>query len=140
MRLASMGLRMGCAVALTATGTAGAGAATAEGPVLHDVTYTVSADNPFNADIYYRDTEPPNFADYSHNPYEFSPKIEADVGPGQPWVLTVRLANPEFWAMVAATSGQSPNPPNFHCTLAVDGAVVASNSGPKGALCSLRHW
>ncbi len=107
---------------------------------MHSVTYTVYTDSPFHADIYYRDAEPPNFADYSHNPYLFSPKVEADLGPGQPWVLNVSLANPEFWAMVTATSGRSPNPPTFHCTLAVDGTVVTSNSGAKGALCSLRHW
>jgi hypothetical protein len=140
MRRAAIGLRMGWALALTATAVAVTGPAAAEGPVLHDVTYTVYADNPFPADIYYRDTDPPNFADYSHNPYMFSPKIEADIGPGQPWILTVRLANPEYWAMVTATSGLSPTPPTFHCTLAVDGAVVVSNSGAKGALCSLRNW
>lgn len=114
--------------------------AAAENPVLHDVTYTVSADAPFRADIYYRDTDPPNFGDYSHDPYVFSPKVEANVGPGAPWVLTVRLADPQNWAMVTATSGLSPNPPGFHCTLAVDGQVVATNAGPKGALCSLRLW
>jgi len=140
MRLAAIGLRIGSALAVAATAVIAAGPAAADPPVLHDVTYTVYTDSPFPADIYYRDAEPPNFADYSHNPYQFSPKIEADIGPDKPWVLTVRLANPEYWAMVTATSGQSPTPPNFHCTLAVDGAVVASNSGAKGALCSLRHW
>jgi hypothetical protein len=109
--------------------------------VLHQVTYSVFSELPFRAaDIYYRDTEPANWADYSHDPYMFSPKIEADVGPSKKWVLNVQLANPEEWAMVAATSGLSPTPPNFHCVLAVDGVVVAENSGPKGALCSLRHW
>jgi len=123
---------------------AGAGAvavpAVADDPVLHDVTYTVYTDTPFSAEIYYRDFEPANFADYSHNPYLFSPNVEADLGPDTPWVLNVRLANPQYWAMVLASSGRSPNPPNFHCTLAVDGAVVNTNAGPKGALCSLRQW
>jgi hypothetical protein len=123
---------------------AGAGAvavpAVADDPVLHDVTYTVYTDTPFSAEIYYRDFEPANFADYSHNPYLFSPNVEADLGPDKPWVLNVRLANPQYWAMVLASSGRSPNPPNFHCTLAVDGAVVNTNSGAKGALCSLRQW
>ncbi len=127
-------------VALVAAAVCGSAPAAAEGPVLHDVTYTVYTDNPFPADIYYRDTEPPTYADYSHNPYLFSPKAEADLGPDRPWVLNVKLANPRYWAMVLATSGQSPNPPNFHCTLAVDGAVVVTNSGAKGALCSLRNW
>lgn len=109
-------------------------------PVLHQVTYTIFTEKPFFAEIYYRDTDPPDFAEYSHDPYVFSPNVEAQVGPGNPWVLTVQLADPDQWAMVTATSGQSPNPPNFHCVLAVDGAVVATNAGPKGALCSLRHW
>ncbi|MCX6484548.1 MAG: hypothetical protein NT146_15045 [Mycobacterium sp.] len=114
--------------------------AVADDPVLHDVTYTVYTDTPFYSEIYYRDFEPANFADYSHDPYLFSPNVEADLGPDRPWVLNVRLANPQYWAMVLASSGRSPNPPTFHCTLAVDGAVVSTNSGAKGALCSLRQW
>lgn len=140
MRLAGIGLRTASCLAVAAGAVMAAGPVAADPAVLHDVTYTVYTDSPFAADIYYRDTDPPNFADYSHNPYMFSPKIEADIGPDRPWVLTVRLADPQYWAMVTATSGLSPTPPNFHCTLAVDGAVVVSNSGPKGALCSLRHW
>lgn len=140
MQLASVGLRLGLAVVLAPAGVALAGSAAAEDPVLHEVTYTVYTDNPFFADIYYRDTDPPNFADYSHDPYQFSPKIEADLGPDRPWSMTVRLTNPQYWAMVTATSGLSPNPPNFHCTLSVDGTVLATNSGPRGALCSLRNW
>lgn len=137
-------MRLPLALALTVAGVAG-GIAGAHGAVadptpMHEVTYTVSADAPFHADIYYRDTEPVSFADYSHNPYVFSPKVEADISPGAPWVLTVRLADPRHWAMVTATSGRSPNPPAFHCTLAVDGTVVVSDSGTRGALCSLRHW
>jgi len=142
-------MRLTLASALTACGVAGAVAGTGSAAAdqtqpdqapMHDVTYTVSTDEPFHADIYYRDTEPASFADYSHDPYMFSPRVEADLGPGAPWVLTVRLANPQQWAMVTATSGRSANPPTFHCTLAVDGAVVVSNSGAKGALCSLRRW
>lgn len=113
----------------------------AEGPALHQVTYSVFTEKPFKAaEIYYRDTDPSNFADYSHDPYVFSPNVEADLGPTKPWTLTVQLADPDQWAMVTATSGSSPNPPDFHCVLAVDGNVVAENSGAKGALCSLRHW
>ena len=131
-----MGMSVGTALAVSLAPVP----ATAEGPAMHAVTYTVYTDVPFRADIYYRDSEPANFADYSHNPYLFSPRIEADLGPDRPWVLDVQLADPQYWAMVVATSGLSPDPPNFHCTLAVDGTVVVTNSGPKGALCSLRHW
>jgi hypothetical protein len=112
----------------------------ADEPVLHHVKYTVSAQNPTSADIYYRDTDPPNWADYSHNPYVFSPKVEADIGPDKAWVLEAWLADPGRWAMVTATSGMSADRPMFHCELTVDGDVVDSNEGAKGALCSLRHW
>jgi hypothetical protein len=107
---------------------------------LHHVKYTVFAEQPYRADIYYREVDPPNWADYSHNPYLYSPKLEVDVGPDNMWVRDVMLANPDQWAMVTATSGQAPTTPNFHCVLAVDGVVVATDSGPKGALCSLRSW
>lgn len=124
-------------VAAGPTSTAPAGA---DEPVRHQVTYTLYTERPFVAEIYYRDADPPDFAEYSHDPYQFSPNVEVDLGPDRPWVLTVSLADPQQWAMVLGTSGQSPNPPTFHCSLAVDGAVAVTNSGVRGALCSLRHW
>ncbi|WP_081845345.1 hypothetical protein [Mycolicibacterium aromaticivorans] len=134
-------VRVGSAIALAAACVAGSSAPAGADEPLHQVTYSVFSELPFRAaDIYYRDTEPANWSDYSHDPYVFSPKVEADIGPTKKWVLNVTLANPDEWAMVAATSGLSPTPPNVHCVLAVDGVVVAENSGPKGALCSLRHW
>ena len=128
------------AMAVAVAFTTPAGLAAAEAPTLHTVTYTVYTDAPFTADIYYRETQPPNFAEYSHDPYVFSPRAVAEIGPDRPWVLEVQLTDPDEWAMVAGTSGLSLNPPNFHCMLAVDGKVVVTDSGPKGALCSLRHW
>ncbi|ODQ95964.1 hypothetical protein [Mycolicibacterium holsaticum] len=135
---------------LSAVVMAGAGvvaaSATAHGqpppppPAVHNVKYTVFAEQPFDVAIYYRDSDPPNWADYSHNPYVYSPKAKARVGPDQQWVLDVVLANPDEWAMVTATSGQSTQTPNIHCVLAVDGVVVATDAGPKGALCSIRNW
>lgn len=114
--------------------------AAAEQPVLHHVQYTVTSETPTHAQIYYRQTDPPSWADYSHNPYLFSPRADADIGPGKSWVFEVMLADPEQWAMVTATSGLAPVTPMFHCELAVDGVVVSTNQGPKGALCALRHW
>lgn len=117
--------------------------AAAEEPVLHHVKYTVGASEPSRATIYYRDTQPPNWADYSHNPYVFSPKAEAELGPGKPWVLEAMLADPQQWAMVVA-SVQEHQPaladPGFVCELRVDDVVVATDAGTKGALCSLRTW
>jgi len=116
--------------------------ATAQGeppPPLHNVKYTVFAEGPAFLNIYYRDVDPPNWADYSHNPYVFTPKVEADVGPDRQWNLDVQLANPDDWAMVVA-GGEPGLSPNVHCILAVDGVVVATDQRPKGALCSIRNW
>jgi len=130
--------------ALTVLGTATAGTvpAVAEEPPLHHVRYTVTADGPIWAIIYYRDSEPAVFSDYSHNPFQFSPRADADIGPEKPWVRDAMLADPNMWAMVVVQSGESlgfPNPA-FHCRLEVDGVVVKTDSGPKGALCSIPNW
>ena len=84
---------------------------------------------------------PAELGGLSHDPYQFSPKVDADVGPNQQWNLDVGLANPDEWAkVVASTGGESTKSPNIHCALAVDGVVVKTHQGPKGALCSLRNW
>jgi hypothetical protein len=118
------------------------GAAPTPAPVMHHVRYTVTADEPFYSRIYYRQVDPPTWSDYSHDPYQFSPRADADIGPGQPWVFDTSLVDPALWAMVVVQSGEGPNfpTPAFHCTLEVDGSVVSTNSGPHGALCSLRKW
>lgn len=126
-----------------------AGAATtplsarADDPTLHRVRYTVGASQPIRAEIYYRDAEPPNFGDYSHNPYQYSPNADAELGPGKPWVFDTMLADPQSWAMVVVTkNGHDPEleSPGFVCELRVDDVVVSTGSGTKGALCSLRTW
>lgn len=112
----------------------------ADDPAPHRVKYTITAANPIHADIYYLDNEPPHFAAWSHNPYEWVPNVKADIGPGKPWVFELMLNNPDQWALVSASSGLSQAAPKFHCDLTVDGVVVISKDGPKGVLCSLRHW
>jgi hypothetical protein len=111
-------------------------------PQVFTVRYTVTADKLVNARIYYRDTDPPTFSDYSHDPYVFSPDTEATVGPGKPWVLETTLTDPIQWGMVAVQAqGSLPlAAAGFNCTMAINGVVVKTNSGPKGALCSLRNW
>ncbi len=111
-------------------------------PPLRQVKYTVWTEQPYNgAEVYFRDTDPPNWQEYSHNPYLYSPNIEANLGPDSKWVLDVGLANPDSWAMVTASiAADSQAAPNFHCVLAVDGVVVKTHQGPKGALCSIRTW
>src|SRR2546430_10492224 len=82
---------------------------------LHHVKYTVSAHNPTSADIYYRDADPPTWADYSHDPYVFSPKVEADIGPDTAWVLEAWLADPGQWGRVQAPSGMAFDRPELPC-------------------------
>jgi hypothetical protein len=116
------------------------GRAHADEPVMHHVKYTVTAQNPIYADIYYIDQEPAIFSDYSHDPYRFTPNVKTDIAPGKPWSFELNLAKPEYWAMVVVSTGTEPGTPQFHCDLSVDGAVVVSKDGPKGALCSIRNW
>jgi hypothetical protein len=134
-------------VALTASmalagGALGAATPASAQPVLHTVRYVVTADAPFYADIYYREVDPPTFSDYSHNPFVFTPKAEADIAPDRPWVFETRLADPARWAMVVVTSGESPElpAPRLNCELSVDGTVVKTAGGTRGALCSIRDW
>ena len=115
-----------------------------EGLPLHHIKYTLTAKKPIYAQVYYLDHEPALWADYGHNPYEFTPNIAADLGPGRPaWTYELDLAKPEEWAMVIANTGGEPGTPEFHCEIAVDGNTVVSRDGApdaKGVLCSIRTW
>ena len=113
----------------------------ADDPIMHPVTYVITSASPIWADIYYLGQQPAKYSDYSHNTYQFTPNVQADIAPGHPWVSpVVMLSDPNDYAMVAVSTGTEPGTPQFHCALIVDGKVVASNDGPKGALCSLRLW
>ena len=63
-----------------------------------------------------------------------------------PPVTITMLADPNQWARVVAqannnaTSVLHPTQPGFRCTLEVDGTVVKTNQGGRGALCSIRLW
>ena len=133
-------------VALAALSAAGYGTVVAppvraDDPVMHQVRYVITAASPIWADIYYLDQQPPKFSDYGHNPYQYTPNVQADIGPGHPWTSpVVMLTDPANYAMVTVSTGTEPGTPMFHCALVVDGVVVKSNDGPKGTLCSLRIW
>ena len=115
--------------------------ARADDPVMHEVKYVVTAANPIYADIYYLDQDPGKFSNYSHDTYQYTPNVQADIAPGHPWVSPpVMLTDPATYAMVVVSTGTEPGTPMFHCALVVDGKVVKSNDGPKGTLCSLRNW
>jgi hypothetical protein len=130
----------GSAILSAATFLAAGPARADEGLPLHHVKYTLTAENPIWAQIYYLDHEPAVWADWSHNPFEFMPNIEQDLGPGITWTYELDLQKPQEWAMVIANTGPEPSTPNFHCAIAVDGTTVVSNVGGKGVLCSIRKW
>ena len=135
---------LGVALAALSAAGYGTGAAPpvrADDPVMHQVRYVITAANPIWADIYYLDQQPAKYSDYSHDTYQYTPNVQADIGPGHPWTSpVVMLTDPANYAMVTVSTGTEPGTPMFHCALVVDGVVVKSNDGPKGTLCSLRNW
>lgn len=141
-RVSKRVLAIGAMVAMAVSTMAMQPASADDGPVQHRVTYTVTADSATAAGIYYRDVQPPTWAEYSHDPYQFSPRDDVRLEPGKPWLHEAMLADPTQWAMVTVTTAGQPARPGqvLHCTLAVDGTVIARADGPSGALCSLRNW
>ncbi|KMO71802.1 hypothetical protein [Mycolicibacterium chlorophenolicum] len=133
----------GCVLVLGALCTSGTATAGADdGPPLHQVTYTVSTDHPLGVGIYYRDVDPPTWADYSHDPYRYSPRDDIHLEPGAPWVHQAMLADPGRWAMVTVTAAGPPTEvaTTLRCQMSVDGVEVDHAEGPRGALCSMRNW
>jgi hypothetical protein len=137
---AALGVAL-AALSAAAYGTVAAAPVRADDPVMHQVRYVITAASPIWADIYYLDQQPAKFSDYSHDTYQYTPNVQADIGPGHPWTSpVVMLTDPANYAMVTVSTGTEPGTPMFHCALVVDGVVVKSNDGPKGTLCSLRIW
>ena len=137
---ATLGVAL-AALSAVGYGTVAAAPVRADVPVMHQVRYVITAANPIWADIYYLDQQPAKFSDYSHDTYQYTPNVQADIGPGHPWTSpVVMLTDPATYAMVTVSTGTEPGTPMFHCALVVDGVVVKSNDGPKGTLCSLRNW
>jgi hypothetical protein len=137
---AALGVAL-AALSAAGYGTVAAAPVRADDPVMHQVRYVITAANPIWADIYYLDQQPAKYSDYSHDTYQYTPNVQADIGPGHPWTSpVVMLTDPANYAMVTVSTGTEPGTPMFHCALVVDGVVVKSNDGPKGTLCSLRNW
>jgi hypothetical protein len=137
---AALGVAL-AALSAAGYGTVAAAPVRADDPVMHQVRYVITAASPIWADIYYLDQQPAKFSDYSHDTYQYTPNVQADIGPGHPWTSpVVMLTDPNNYAMVTVSTGTEPGTPMFHCALVVDGVVVKSNDGPKGVICSLRTW
>lgn len=136
--VAALGMAAGAAVGMVA----GSAAAYADPPAetgSHTVTYTVVAQSELNAQIYYLAAEPPSRADYDVDASKYLTNVKTPLRPGVPWVFETKLDDPTQWALVSA-SGALRVPPNFHCEIAVDGAVVVQSDGGSGTQCALRPW
>src|ERR1700742_504128 len=101
---------LGVALAtLSAAGGIAAPPVHADDPVMHQVRYVITAQNPIWADIYYLDQQPARFSDYSHDTYQYTPNVQADIGPGHPWTSPeVLLSDPDHYAMVVVSTGTEP--------------------------------
>src|ERR1700734_2580334 len=84
-RLLSIGSAMTMAGLLGGAGLAVGTLPAHADPGMPHVKYAVRAENPIYTDIYYLDPQPEKFADYSHNPYSFTPHVDVDLAPGKPW-------------------------------------------------------
>ena len=91
-------------LAMVVTATTFAAPSRADDPVMHPVTYVITSASPIYADIYYLDQQPQVFSDYSHNPYQYTPNVQADIAPGHPWVSpTVMLSDPNALETLSLT-------------------------------------
>ena len=103
----------------------------------HQVTYTITTTSDLTANIYYVKADPPSQG--AANDPKYMPMDRTSVGPGTPWTFQTALSDPTKWAFISASGGLRVNP-EFHCEIAVDGKVVASQQGGSGVQCALRPW
>jgi hypothetical protein len=131
--------RVAAALIMVAAGVAvGPGTASAD-PEGRQVTYTVTTTSDLTANIQYIETDPPSKAAYEADSSRYLKQVRTPITGGQPLAYTTTLANPDQWALVAASGGLRINP-EFHCEIAVDGQVVVSQQGGSGVTCSTRPW
>jgi hypothetical protein len=105
----------------------------------HQVTYTVTTTSDLTANVQYIDTEPPSQPAYDAESSKYLKTVRTPITGGEPLVYSTTLADPDQWALVAASGGLRVNP-EFHCEIAVDGQVVVSQQGGSGVTCSTRAW
>jgi hypothetical protein len=132
-------VRVGAALIVASAGVAVAHGTSSAGPETHEVTYTVTTTSDLTANIQYIETDPPSQSAYEADASRYLKQIRTPITGGQPLVYAATLADPNQWALVAASGGLRVNP-EFHCEIAVDGQVVVSQQGGSGVTCSTRRW
>ena len=110
-------------------------------PAEHDVVYTLSVTGPGSFQVYYAFAAPPSKNAYDADPNAYTRSETVALDPAQPWVLPVKLADPNaaFVSVSRAGSGLRGDS-NPKCDITVDGTAGPSNTGPIAAQCELRSW
>jgi hypothetical protein len=137
-----MRMTMGMVGAALMLGSAAMAAPTASAePAEHDVVYNLSVTGPGSFQVYYAYAAPPSKAAYDADPNAFTRSETVALDPGTPWVLPVKLTDPNaaFISVSRAGSGLRGDS-NPTCNITIDGAPGPSNSGPIAAQCELRSW
>ncbi|MCP9272870.1 hypothetical protein [Mycolicibacterium arenosum] len=110
-------------------------------PVEHDVVYNLSVTGPGSFQVYYAYAAPPSKAAYDADPNAYTRSETVVLDPAQPWVLPVKLTDPNaaFISVSRAGSGLRGDS-NPTCAITIDGAPGPTNTGPIAAQCELRSW
>ena len=133
--------RVGAALMVAAAGAAVSNATSYAEPAGHQVRYTLTSGAPYDYDLFYLATQPPDKDAYNANPYTYLQKAQVNVAPDTPWVFETTLADPQ-WAIftVSSTTHGGQGAPNAHCEIAVDGQVATQQDHPYSPRCQLGQW
>ena len=133
-------VKVGAVLMLASAAVAVAPAAGAE-PAEHDVVYTLSVTGPGTFQVYYAYAAPPSKAAYDADPNAFTRSESVALDPAQPWVLPVKLTDPQAAFISVSRAGSGLRGDSFPtCNITIDGAPGPSNSGPIAAQCEMRPW
>lgn len=131
---------VGAALMLGAAASAVAPAANAE-PTEHDVVYSLNVAGPGTFQVYYAFAAPPSKAAYDADPNAYTRSESVALDPAQPWVLPVKLTDPQAAFISVSRAGSGLRGDSFpQCDIVIDGALSTSNTGPIAAQCELRSW
>ena len=110
-------------------------------PTAHKVVYTLTAGGPGDFNLYYAFAAPPSLEAYHATPDAFVKSEKVNLAPGAPWVFETTLTDSQ-WAFLSASGAAHAMQadPNVRCEIAVDGQVVADQTGPFTTQCQLRSW
>jgi hypothetical protein len=119
------------------------------GPVGHQVTYTITSEIEQYTEIGFMANQPANETDYADHTQKYLFLVRPKVNPDAPWSYTTTLANPDRWAWLGAGDFYAfydvDLPPDvtaidhgYHCEIAIDGHVVASNQGRLQVECGTK--